>query len=102
VMQSLSANPHANVRHVHQAHAVPNTFHFNAFLAPYHLHYNRVHRSGLGNELARHIALVQVEYIPRSHITITITTHCDVPTVLEGSICARYKRVSVNGITNHD
>jgi len=100
VMQSMSANPYALVGAIDIHETLPNTFFFNAFLLPEDVQYSRINRSGPGNEMVRHIALVQVTYEPRSHITVTITTNCDYPAVITGSTCARYKRVTVNGVSN--
>ncbi|MCL2364882.1 MAG: hypothetical protein FWC71_09505 [Defluviitaleaceae bacterium] len=100
VLHSLSANAHDLVSHEDWLQDVPNTFRFNASLTPGQLHYSRIQRSGYGNELARYIALVQVEYTARSHITLTVATNCAYPTILTGSACARYKRVTVNGVSN--
>jgi len=69
------------------------TFRFNLNAAPGSA---RHHRLEFGdNEFAENIAEIRIEYIDESRMQITITTGCEVPIILEGSVDARYKNVVV-------
>jgi prepilin-type N-terminal cleavage/methylation domain-containing protein len=71
----------------HLTFAFINTTHPNAE------RHNRVEFSGGGNEVARHIARVQIIYVLGQRMEITVVTTCNEPVVLEGSVCVRHKRV---------
>jgi hypothetical protein len=75
-----------------------NTFFFDAGLPAGHVRRGRIERSGPGNEMARHIALVRVIYVPGTRIDIIIKTDCEQPVILEGSACVRYKKVVAVGL----
>jgi type II secretory pathway pseudopilin PulG len=88
---------HNNVLHRMRVSPTPGHLTFY-FINTTHINperHNRVEFSGGGNEVARGIALVLIEYIPDQRIEITITTTCTNPVVLEGSVCVRYKEVSL-------
>jgi len=78
----------------------PTPGHFTfAFINTTHLNeerHNRLEFSGGGNEVARFLARVVVYYIEGERIEIIVTTTCDEPIVLQGSVCVRYKRVFWN------
>lgn len=94
VLQSM-AIPRTVVEPGGGVRRVNNTFFFDAGLPAGHVRRGRIERSGRGNELARHIALVRVIYIPNTRIEIIIKTDCEQPVIIEGSACARYKNVTV-------
>ncbi|MCL2578031.1 MAG: type II secretion system GspH family protein [Defluviitaleaceae bacterium] len=50
-----------------------------------------------GNEFASDISEIRIAYVNSSRMRIKITTDCEEPIVLEGSVCVRYKSVTVIG-----
>jgi len=52
---------------------------------------------GANNEFASGIAMVRIEPIGGRHMHITVTTACEYPIVLEGSVDIRYKTLVVTG-----
>jgi len=71
----------------------PFEFHFNVNAPEGHTMH---HRLNFGqNELASHIALVQIKPVNDTHLQITIKTSCEPPIMLEGSVDIRYKHLTL-------
>jgi type II secretory pathway pseudopilin PulG len=71
------------------------TFLFDITLPQTHERHSRLELSGHGNEVARRLAYIRVDYTLDQRINIKIRTTCKVPIVLEGSVCVKYKRVTL-------
>ncbi|MCL1843115.1 MAG: type II secretion system GspH family protein, partial [Defluviitaleaceae bacterium] len=75
------------------------SFRFNAAAAPTAAQFQRLEQGNPGgwNEFAENIASIQIIHINNSRMRITVTTGCYEPIILEGSVCVRYKDVTVIG-----
>jgi type II secretory pathway pseudopilin PulG len=73
------------------------TFRFNVNAAPGTSQHHSIMFPLPGNEFASNIALVEIVYVNNTRMDIKITTGCEEPIVLEGSVCVRYKDVRVIG-----
>jgi len=73
---------------------------FNSRLTPSAETFQRLNFGGAGNELASNIAMIRMwpvgELGRERHIHIIITTGCEIPIILEGSVDIRYKNFTFN------
>ena len=70
-------------------------FRFNVNASPASAQYQRLEFGN--NEFAANIAEIKIIYIDGNHMDITVTTGCDEPIVLHGSVDVSYKDVTVIG-----
>jgi type II secretory pathway pseudopilin PulG len=110
VLQTLTLNQHFRDGSVprnclggrpwncNETHFANYTFSFNANASPTSVRFQRLEFGN--NEFAENIAEIIIQYVD-GRMEITITTGCDEPIVLEGSVCVRYKCLVVNGVIIH-